>query len=123
MGGGKYSGTMWIAIVFMAGAPAFAIDRARLDRCQAQLGACYDQCKSRGTDPKVCNQKCSTGRCGLYWDESYGAFLDRRIEENAAGTQNGFVGLKRLKGRRGQDPQPSEGRAPVQDFLSLFGLR
>jgi hypothetical protein len=127
MAGGRYARTKWIAIVVMVGTPAMAIDRARLDRCQAQLGACYDVCKSRGTTPKLCNRKCTTRLCGLPWQESFGSFLDRRIEENAARTWSEFTGLKRLRDRRpGQDRHrheaPDEERGPLQDFFSFFGL-
>jgi hypothetical protein len=87
----------WIAAILITGTSAFAIDRVRLDRCQAELGVCYDSCKSRGTAPGLCDIQCTTDRCGLPWRESYGAFLDRRIEENAARTPNKFIGLHRLK--------------------------
>jgi hypothetical protein len=119
---------IWIAIILVTGTPLLAIDRARLDECQSQLGVCYDRCKTRGNDPKFCNRKCSTGRCGLPWNESYGSFLDRRIEENGARTRNKFIGLKRLKGQR-QDrdsersEEPVEERGHFENFLSFFGLR
>jgi hypothetical protein len=128
MAGDRHGRTKWIAIIVMAGTPALAINHARLDRCQARLEACYDACKSRGTTPKLCNQKCTTRLCGLPWKESYGSFLDRRIEESAARTRNGFIGLKRLKGRRKyqeyrQPEEPVEEVGPVDGFLSFFGLQ
>jgi hypothetical protein len=96
MAGGKRGCGKWMAIILIAGMPASAMDRARLDRCQAQLGVCYDACKSSGTAPKVCDRKCTTGRCGLPWTESYGSFLDRRIEENAARTGLSHLGVSEL---------------------------
>jgi hypothetical protein len=80
------------------GAQAWAVDRAHLDQCQAQLAACYETCKSEGMPPKNCSDRCTTDQCGLPWREGYGAFLDRRIEENAAPVSTAFIGLKRLKG-------------------------
>lgn len=94
---GKCARSRWVAAILMVGTSAFAMDGARLNKCQTQLGVCYDSCKSGGTAPAVCNVRCTTDRCGLPWRESYGAFLDRRIEENAARTPNRFIGLHRLK--------------------------
>lgn len=94
---GKFARIGWIAAIMIMGTSAFAIDSARLDKCQIQLGACYDACKSRGTAPRLCDMGCTTDQCGLPWRESYGAFIDRRIEENAATTPHKFIGLKRQK--------------------------
>jgi hypothetical protein len=93
------SRSKWIAIILIMGTPASAVDHARLDRCQARLGACYESCKSHGTTPNACNEKCTTDQCGLWWKESYGAFIDRMIEENAARAPSKFIGLNRMKGR------------------------
>jgi hypothetical protein len=91
----------WIAgIGLIMGTQAWATDRAQLDRCQAQLAACYETCKSQGVAPKTCSERCTTDQCGLPWREPYGAFLDRRIEENAAPVSTAFVGLRRIKGAR-----------------------
>jgi hypothetical protein len=129
MAGEKCVPSKWIAIILFIGTPALAIDRSSLDGCQARLGACYDACKAHGTAPKICNHECSTRRCGLPWNESYGAFLDRRIEENAARTRNRFIGLKRLKRQRpyqdyNQAEEPIEkGGGHFENFLSFFGLQ
>jgi hypothetical protein len=85
------------------GAHAWAADRAQLDRCQTQLAACYETCKSEGVAPKTCSERCTTDQCGLPWRETYGAFLDRRIEESAAPVPTGFVGLRRIKGAPAQE--------------------
>jgi hypothetical protein len=100
----KYVGltrcTLSIAgLALLMGAQAWATDRALLDRCQTQLAACYETCKSQGAAPKLCSNKCTTDQCGLPWREGYGAFLDRRIEESAAPVTTAFVGLQRIKGR------------------------
>jgi hypothetical protein len=84
------------AVLLMA-TPASAVDRAHLDRCQAQLTACYEACKAKGTDARTCDRGCTTDQCGLPWRESYGAYIDRRIEETAAQVPNTFVGLKKTK--------------------------
>jgi hypothetical protein len=94
----------WIAGIGLAmGAQAWAADRAHLDRCQAQLATCYETCKSQGVAAKTCSERCTTDQCGLPWRETYGAFLDRRIEENAAPVSTAFVGLRRIKGARAQE--------------------
>jgi len=114
MADGKYACSKWIVTFLILGAvPAFAIDRGRLDRCQDMLGACYDICKSHGTPAKLCNKKCTTDLCGLPWKESYGSFLDQRIEDDAAGTRNRSTGgLKRSnRGRRNVD----EPKAPAEE--------
>lgn len=117
----------WIAVVLAIGTPAWAIDGARLDRCHTQLTACYEECKALGIAAKKCNGQCTTNRCGLPWKESYGAFIDRRIEENAARVPNKFIGLKRLKGRR-QEPrrqqfeEPGDERGFFEGFFSFFGF-
>jgi hypothetical protein len=97
---------LWIAgIALTIGAQAWATDRAHLDRCQTQLAACYETCKSQGEAPKICSNKCTTDQCGLPWREAYGAFLDRRIEETAAPVSTTFVGLRRIKG----EPRGNQG--------------
>jgi hypothetical protein len=97
--GGIASRILWTAGLGLAmGAQAWAADRAELDRCQAQLTACYETCKSQGVAPKTCSDRCTTDQCGLPWREPYGAFLDRRIEETAAPVSTSFVGLRRIKG-------------------------
>jgi hypothetical protein len=81
----------WIAPIVIAALalaagfePAKAEDRATLDRCEAQLTACYKACKASEKKPSdLCNVQCSTVLCGLAWRESFGAFLDRRVEETA----------------------------------------
>ena len=122
MAGAGSGRSKWTLIILMIATPAPAVDRARLDRCQAQLGACYERCcKSRAT-PKACNEKCTTDQCGLHWKETYGAFVDRRIEENASRrTRKKFIGLNRMKGQRRNRPRFEEPR-PAEDFLSFFGL-
>jgi hypothetical protein len=99
--GGIPGHVRWIAAIGLTmGAQAWATDRVQLDRCQTQLAACYETCKSQGVAPKICSERCTTDQCGLPWREAYGAFLDRRIEENAAPVSTAFVGLKRIKGER-----------------------
>jgi hypothetical protein len=99
---GSYAG--WIAGVALSmGTQALAADRALLDRCQVQLSACYETCKTQGVAPKICDGKCTTDQCGLPWREAYGAFLDRRIEETAAPVTTAFTGLRRIKGERRGD--------------------
>ncbi|MGO8779100.1 MAG: hypothetical protein ACLQKK_09330 [Rhodomicrobium sp.] len=105
----------WIAVILAIGTPAWANDGARLDRCHTQLSNCYEECKARGIAAKNCNRQCTTNQCGLPWNESYGAFLDRRIEENAARVPNKFIGLKRLKGRRREVVRPQS----LRDFDDL----
>ena len=122
MAGARSGRCKWISIIVMIGTPALAVvDGARLDRCQAQLGACYESCKERAS-PKACNEKGTTDQCGLPWKESYGAFIDRRIEETAARTQHKFIGLNRMKGQQ-RIRQQFEQRLPAGDFFSFFGLR
>jgi hypothetical protein len=97
--GGITSRIRWIVgIILVMGTQAWSVDRAHLDRCQTQLTACYETCKSQGVAPKICSDRCTTDQCGLPWREAYGAFLDRRIEENAAPVSTTFVGLRRIKG-------------------------
>jgi hypothetical protein len=97
--GGLTPRTLTIAgLAIVMGAQAWATDRAQLDRCQTQLAACYETCKSQGVAPKLCSERCTTDQCGLPWREAYGAFLDRRIEESAAPVSTTFVGLRRMKG-------------------------
>ena len=86
---GKGRAMNWIApiaiaaLAFAAGfEPAHSEDRATLDRCEAQLTSCYEVCKAEKA-AQLCNVQCSTVLCGLAWRESYGAFLDRRVEETA----------------------------------------
>lgn len=117
----------WIAVLLAIGMPALAIDGARLERCHTQLTACYEECKDRGIAAKKCNWQCTTNQCGLPWKESYGAFVDRRIEENAARVPNKFIGLKRLKGRRRERDrqhfeEPGEEHGLFDGFMSMFGL-
>jgi hypothetical protein len=70
----------------------------RLDRCETKLSACYESCKASGTRADICNNRCSTDLCGLHWRESFGAFIDRRIEENAAPQfRYVFIGLSRFR--------------------------
>ena len=77
-------------LAFAAGfEPAGAEDRATLDRCEAKLSTCYDTCKAE-KPAGLCNAQCSTALCGLPWRESFGGFIDRRVEE-VAGT--GLTGL------------------------------
>jgi hypothetical protein len=121
MAGQRSGRSRWISILLMIGTPASAVDRARLDRCEAQLGACYESCKARAS-PKACNEKCTTGQCGLPWKESYGAFIDRRIEETAARTRYKFIGLNRMTRQRRIREHP-EDPGPAGDLLWLFGLR
>jgi hypothetical protein len=84
----------------------------------------------------------------LPWRESYGDFIDRRIEENAARAPSKFIGLKRLRGRQQKQEQypeqfeerdenyqrsprtlergrgePGEGPGPFQGFLNFLGLQ
>ncbi len=118
----------WIAVILMVATPASAVDGAHLDRCQAKLGACYESCKLHGTAPKACNENCTTDKCGLPWKESYGAFIDRRIEDHAARAPSKFIGLNRMKGRgqvRQQFETPGQFEKPgrFENFLSFFGLR
>ena len=138
----------WIAIIFLIWTPVSAITRERLDKCQEKLTHCYERCKARGKAPKACNKNCTTAQCGLPWRESYGDFIDRRIEENAARAPSKFIGLKRLRGRRQEQKQypeqfeerdedyqrsprnlrqrrgePGEERGPFEGFLSFFGLQ
>jgi len=123
------SGRSWsIAVIFAIGTPAWAIDGARLERCHTQLTTCYEECKARGIAAEKCDRQCTTNQCGLPWKESYGAFIDRRIEENAARVPNKFLGLKRLKGRRQERArhhveEPVEERGLFEGFLSIFGLQ
>jgi hypothetical protein len=95
--------TWGAAILVMSGVNAFSADRAHLDRCQDQLSACYESCKSKGVSPKLCSNSCTTDQCGLPRRESYGAFLDRRIEESAAPVSTSFTGLRRMKGEANSD--------------------
>jgi hypothetical protein len=72
--------------------------RARLDWCEAKLSACHESCKARRTRADTCNDRCSTDLCGLHWRESFGSFIDRRIEENAAPHfRSVFIGLSQLR--------------------------
>jgi hypothetical protein len=97
-------GICWIAgMGLFVWAKAFAADRAQLDRCQTQLSACYETCKSEGVASNICDARCTTDQCGLPWREAYGAFLDRRIEETAAPVTTTFTGLRRIKGERRGD--------------------
>jgi hypothetical protein len=89
-----------VAIVLAVSSPALATDRVLLDQCEKQLAACYGSCKAQSNASEKCNAQCTTDQCGLPWRESYGAFIDRRIEENANPVPTVFVGLKRLKAQR-----------------------
>ncbi len=90
-----------IALMLIA-SPARAegtVTREVLDRCEAKLTACYETCKGRGTSPSTCDKSCTTDQCGLPWNESFGAFIDRRIEELAApfDRKTNFTGLSKIK--------------------------
>lgn len=90
----------WAAGALLATcANAGGADKVQLDRCQEQLSVCYEDCKSKSVAPKLCSEGCTTDQCGLPWRESFGAFLDRRIEESAAPAVTTFIGLKRVKGK------------------------
>ncbi len=86
-----------VAIVLAVNSPTLAVDRVLLDRCEKQLAACYGNCKAQSNAPGRCDKQCTTDKCGLPWRESYGAFVDRRIEENATPVPTAFIGLQRIK--------------------------
>jgi hypothetical protein len=90
--------TWGAAILLTLGVNAFAADRAHLDRCEEQLSACYETCKSKGVSPKLCSNSCTTDQCGLPRRESYGAFLDRRIEEKRRTSVNQVYWITTDKG-------------------------
>lgn len=70
--------------------PSSAEDRKTLDRCEAKLTACYDTCKAE-KPAGLCNVQCSTVLCGLPWQEPFGVFIDRRIEEKAKTSLPGLL--------------------------------
>jgi hypothetical protein len=75
-----------------------SISRYALDHCERTLRTCYEDCEAKGAAPSNCNKQCTTDKCSLPWTETYGAFLDRRIEDLPTGrTRIAFVGLTRLK--------------------------
>jgi hypothetical protein len=90
------------SIAVLAGASQAAaegtISKVALDQCERTLGQCYENCKARGTAPLSCNRQCTTDKCPLPWTETYGAFLDRRIEDLASPRRRTeFAGLTKLK--------------------------
>ncbi len=88
-----------VAIVLAVSSRTLAAERTLLDRCEKQLAACYGTCKAQSSTSEKCNQRCTTDQCGLPWRESYSAFIDRRIEENATPVPTAFIGLQRIKGK------------------------
>lgn len=84
----------FLLIAFLIATAAHAVERQTLDRCERQLSTCYEQCKKQSTG-FFCDGKCSTSICGLSWNESFGAFIDRRIEETA-GMATGLSGLSKV---------------------------
>ena len=86
-----------VAIALVVSSPTLGVDGVLLKQCEKQLSDCYSACKAKWNSTEKCNAQCTTDQCGLPWRESYGAFIDRRIEENAAQVPTAFVGLKRMK--------------------------
>ncbi len=78
-----------------------AMDRGHLDRCETALTRCYEHCLAQGHAPSACNHACTTRTtCALAWTETYGQFIDRRIEDDAAERQaTPFAGLTKLRDR------------------------
>jgi hypothetical protein len=75
-----------------------SVSKAALDQCERKLRKCSDDCEAAGDAPSKCNKQCKTDMCPLPWTETYGAFLDRRIEDLAAQHRGPtFAGLTRLK--------------------------
>jgi hypothetical protein len=89
-----------VAIILAVSSPTLAADRILLDQCEKQLSACYSNCKAQSNAAERCNTQCTTNLCGLPWRESYGAFIDRRIEGNATQVAIPFVGLQQMKAQR-----------------------
>jgi hypothetical protein len=90
------------SIAMLVGVPKASaegsISKAALDQCERTLSKCYEDCEAKGAAPSTCNKQCTTDKCPLPWTETYGTFLDRRIEDLPAGQRRtAFVGLTRLK--------------------------
>lgn len=91
--------TVALALTASPAAAEGSVSRELLDRCEAKLTACYETCKSRGVSPSACDKSCTTDQCGLPWRETFGAFIDRRIEELAASfdKKTSLTGLSKIK--------------------------
>ena len=75
-----------------------SVSKAALDQCESKLRKCSEECEAAGDTPSKCNRQCTTDMCPLPWTETYGALLDRRIEDLAAQHKGPrFAGLTRLK--------------------------
>jgi hypothetical protein len=88
--------TWGAAILLMSGVYAIAADRATLIVAKSSCPAATRAANPKEYPPNFAATVAQ--QINAPWRESYGAFLDRRIEESAAPVLTAFTGLRRMKG-------------------------